>query len=457
MAVGELSLDAEAADELSPAPAQLGLPGRLVVGLLIVAGLAVGTTDPFGLVWFVVYGGVGAVLVIRRPHISIGWLLLALGWGHVLAALPADTDGTALASAGAYIAGAIWPLVFVLYAALALIVPSGHLPRGRWGLIARVLISVDVACVVLNVLLPVLADAVVLPMVVVLLVSLASLVVRMARAEGIERQQLRWIVAALTCVVAAVVAGLVIGTVVPSAGESGVVWIPAALAFPTVPGAIGIAVMRYRLYEIDTIINRAIVYGLLTAILAGGSAAVIGIAERLFEGYVGPGSDSTVVLTTLIVVAAFNPLKGRLQSIVDRRFKEDPATALAKFVDDLHGWPGALSMERTLRAFLVDAIGAFRALGGVAIVSQGNGSDRSISVGDMSNEMALTASVSRGDFRAVLRLNGNATASRAAALRRALAAVVDELTESTDERWIALTGEADEQSGALAIDAPIGD
>jgi hypothetical protein len=87
------------------------------------------------------------------------------------------------------------------------------------------------------------------------------------------------------------------------------------------PIAIGIAITRYRLYDIDRLINRALVYGSLTAILAGVFTAAVGLAQRLFVAYTGQTSDAAIVLTTLVVATLYAPLRRRLEGIVDRWFK----------------------------------------------------------------------------------------------------------------------------------------
>jgi len=97
-----------------------------------------------------------------------------------------------------------------------------------------------------------------------------------------------------------------------------------ALAFLLFPLSIGIAILRYHLYDIDIIIRRTLVYVPLTAILAGVFAASIKLTQALFAGLAGTQSEATTVLTTLIVVAAFEPLKGWLQRMVNARFKEGP-------------------------------------------------------------------------------------------------------------------------------------
>ena len=437
MTVEDLTLDVAVPGDEPGTATQLGLPGRIAVGFIVAIGLALALIEPIGLLWFLAFAGVGALLAIRRPQTSIGWLLLALGYAHVLVALPADAGGPLPPALVAFVSGAIWPVVFVLYAALALLLPAGRLPGGAWGRTARVLLLIDLGCVALNAFLPAFGDLVVLPLVAVLIASVVSLVARTVRAQGVERLQLRWIVASLSLVVVALLLGFLIEIAAPGSADDGVAWLPVALAFPTVPISIGVAVMRYRLYEIDTIIHRTIVYGLLTAILAGSLAAAIGVTRSLFEGLVGADSDVTVVITTLIVVAAFNPLKGWLQALVDRRYKEvgDPADMLTSFVDDLRGSPSELSVERTSRAFLLLAVRAFRASGGVITVTEGNGPARSIEVGDASGGTTLQASAALGGIQATLSINGTALPGGVTVLRSALRDVVAELAETTVGSW----------------------
>ena len=131
----------------------------------------------------------------------------------------------------------------------------------------------------------------------------------------------------------------------------GAAWLGAAAAFPTIPLAIVIAVLRYRLWNIDTIINRAIVYALLTAVLAGLTATIVGVAERAFQFAIGPGSDASVLLSTLVIVSVFDPIKRTISGIVDRRFQEteDPAIRLNAFVAEIQAFPGPLDPRRTLQ------------------------------------------------------------------------------------------------------------
>jgi hypothetical protein len=146
---------------------------------------------------------------------------------------------------------------------------------------------------------------------VLILVGFGALVVRFRRSRGDERQQLKWITYAGGLLPLAVLAYLlpeVVGTVV--------------FAVPLVflPVAVGIAILRYRLYEIDRLINRTLVYGLLTALLAGVYAGLVLGLGQLFGG-IGSKTPSWVVAgATLAVAALFQPARRRIQAIVDRRF-----------------------------------------------------------------------------------------------------------------------------------------
>lgn len=114
----------------------------------------------------------------------------------------------------------------------------------------------------------------------------------------------------------------VFGTTFPFIGP---VFLPTLLVFPIV---VSVAILRYRLWEIDVLVNRAVVYGTLTAILAGIFTASISLSQKLFVAMTGEQSEAAVVVTTLIVVAAFTPIKTRLQTFVDRQFMEAPDETL---------------------------------------------------------------------------------------------------------------------------------
>jgi hypothetical protein len=301
---------------------------------------------------------VGAVLASRRPAHPVGWLLLAqvatnlttgaaaqyLAWGLLPGGPLPATRYVALyypASAG----GLLLLLGFVL-----LLTPTGKLPSPGWRWWARAMVAVPLLLVVGVALAPGPVD----PSVQVLggpfefhglggvllvvnqlalaftnlavAVCAGSLVVRFRRARGVERQQLRWVaVAAALLVVAA--GGALVGLVL---GATEVVTWALSVGVAGLPLAIGAAVLRYRLYDLDRIISRTLAYGLLTLLLGGGYAAVVLGLGRLLP----QGSSLVVAAATLAVAAAFQPARRRVQQAVDRRFnrrRHDAAETIQAF------------------------------------------------------------------------------------------------------------------------------
>jgi len=143
-------------------------------------------------------------------------------------------------------------------------------------------------------------------------VAAGSLVVRFRRAQGVERQQLRWVALAAALMVLAVP---IVLAPVPLEGPILVDWAPAVWVV-VLPVAVGAAILRYRLYDLDRIISRTLAYGLLTLLLAGGYALVVlGLGQQL-----GRESPLVVAAATLAVAAVFQPARRRVQAVVDRRF-----------------------------------------------------------------------------------------------------------------------------------------
>ena len=143
-----------------------------------------------------------------------------------------------------------------------------------------------------------------------------SVLVRFRRSQGLERQQLRWMMAALTLVPLAVIAGFLLVT---GGAPSQVAWIPALVAFMLPPLAVGIAVLRYRLYEIDRIISRTIGWAAVTTVLAVVFVAVILVTQTALAS-ITTSNTFAVAASTLVVSALFQPLRRRVQATVDRRF-----------------------------------------------------------------------------------------------------------------------------------------
>jgi hypothetical protein len=162
-------------------------------------------------------------------------------------------------------------------------------------------------------------------------VAAGSLLLRFRRAQGVERQQLRWVALGATLMV---LAGPIV--LVPVALESPILvdWV-AVVWVAVLPVAVGAAVLRYRLYDLDRIISRTVAYGLLTLLLGGGYAVVVlGLGQ-----FMERESPLVVAAATLAVAALFQPARRRIQAAVDRRFnrrRHNTAERIAAFGDRLH-------------------------------------------------------------------------------------------------------------------------
>jgi hypothetical protein len=319
-----------------------GRPGGLALIILLAA--------------YVPYAGVGSILVARRPRNVIGWVLLGMGWTFAVSFLPIHATaqelqtgtGSTLQLAIAWLTKWGVSLTFALFATLAFSFPTGRLARGRWRWIAVLVLALAWGSVIASAFWPVLAldptgggrsvefpnpigllprrifgldlpsqaiGTALLPLVIV--ASVASIAGRYLGARGLERLQLRWLVAAFGAIAVAIAVGLLI--VIAFDAEGSVSWVPASLAFLLPPIAIGIAVTRYRLYEIDRLISR----GLSWAVLSGALVAVYAGAVLLLQwvlGGVTQGQTVAVAASTLLAAALFQPLRRRIQIAVDHRF-----------------------------------------------------------------------------------------------------------------------------------------
>jgi hypothetical protein len=186
-----------------------------------------------------------------------------------------------------------------------------------------------------------------------LAVAAASLLVRYRHASGIARLQLRWLVSAVTSVVAAL--GIGIGLLAILGDSIGtLVWLPAIVACPTVPLAIGVAVTRHGLFEIDRIVSRTIGWTLVTGALAVIFAAMVVGLQALLSRFT-QGETLAVATSTLVVFALFQPLRRRVQSAVDHRFdraRYDADRTVDTFAEQLRN---EVDLSR-LRVALVDTV-----------------------------------------------------------------------------------------------------
>jgi MFS family permease len=338
-------------------------------GIVFTAALAIPNgsvaRDPTGLLYqldFTAFMVVGALIVARRPSNAIGWLFSGVGLLAMAAFLAEEYTLFAYvtrpgALPGAIVAAWYWawaafPVFGLTFTFTLLLFPTGRLLSPCWRPLAW-LAGLDLGAItVLAALQPTLTvghdkRAVANPIgisglphpeqgavgavltglfTLTAIAACVSLVLRFRRARGEERQQVKWFAYAASLMVIAFLVGALL---VPAGGD-----LIAALTIALLPVAVGIAILRYRLYDIDRLINRTLVYGLLTAILGLGYAATVLVLGQLFGG-IGAEPPSWVVAgATLAVAALFQPARRRIQQAVDRRFnrrKYDAAKTVGTF------------------------------------------------------------------------------------------------------------------------------
>jgi hypothetical protein len=335
------------------------------------------------IVGFSAFAVVGSLLVAKRPTNVIGWIMASIALmvaifaaGGTYTAYVMATRGQpdALAVFGAWTQNWYWYLLLALaFVYLPLLFPDGRLLSRRWLPVAVLPGIGTLGMVVLGAL----ADTLLvegagkidnpigieglafvedLPVFGVLdgllgvgiIGAAASVVVRYRRSRGVERQQMKWFVyAAALPLLLAPVEGLLPDIV------SNVLFGVVLIALPI---AVGVAVLRYRLYDIDVVINRTLVYGPLTATLVLLYVGGVISLQYAFRALTGQESQIAIVASTLAIAALFNPLRRRVQSFVDRRFyrrKYDAAKTLETFSAKLRD-------ETDLEALNAELVGVVR-------------------------------------------------------------------------------------------------
>ncbi|QIN77713.1 histidine kinase [Rubrobacter marinus] len=309
----------------------------------------------------VAFSTVGAVIASRRPGISIGWIMCAVGILSGLRGLRIQYVIYAFVTAPGALPGAEtlalvtawdWVPYVALLVFLGLLFPDGRLPGRRWRLFAWSAGAVTSASIVALAILPqpflsigstrrnpigvesidsfAVGGSVQAAMYSLALVSAASLFVRLRRASGVERRQLEWVTSAGA--VAAV--GAMSNRAVYPVVEAGWVWWSSYVLMMAglvgIPVAMGVAILKHRLFDIDLVINRTLVYAALTACVVGLHALVVGGFGALFHARGGPGLS---LFATGLVAVSFAPLRYRLQRGVDRLMygeRDEPYRVLSR-------------------------------------------------------------------------------------------------------------------------------
>jgi hypothetical protein len=296
-------------------------------------------------------GLMGALIATLRPRLSLGWLMLTAAVLSAIDALAGEYGPYAYESASAalafsgvwlsWLANWTWVVAGFFVTLLLLVFPTGRLPSSRWR-IAVWAIAGGTALLALTFALPSntlywtsisnpvgiswaapLLDALhaveILNLILTTVVIALSIGVRFWRARGLERQQLKWFLYGVT-IWSAVWAGATIVDIVRESSALRSSPVVAVSGLTLVLGSIGIGILRYRLFDIDVIINRTLVYSLVTAMLAGAFAGLSTLTQHIALVLTGEESQAAVVIAALIVTALIQPLSSAVQRIVDRRF-----------------------------------------------------------------------------------------------------------------------------------------
>ena len=349
----------------------------------VVIGIGIGLTYPL----------VGVLIALRRPRNPIGWIYLVIalsqGLEHVASqyaiyGLITSPGSLPMADTMAWVAMWAWAPGFVLFSSVSLLLfPDGRHLAPRWrvvtviAIVSMLLLIVPMAVVAWPVsgidlvradtggdLGPI--SSALLPQGIGLglgalaaVASVASLLLRWRRSRGIERAQLKWLAFAASVTFPFFITNLIL----PEEPIPGLLVI---LLGPLVPFTIAIAILRYRLFEIDRIINRTLVYVPMTAVLMGIYTASVALSQRVFVAVTGEKSDGAIVFTTLVVVILFTPIKNGLQATVDRRFKEvrDPTAPLAQLAVRFDTRVWLADPTTSIRRLLDVSVRGFGASGG---------------------------------------------------------------------------------------------
>jgi hypothetical protein len=329
--------------------------GTCVLTLILVAGTIVMNYLNGGDIYdvnFAIVGVssavVGGVVATRRPVNPVGWLFLGgalvsaartLAGGYAVYGVTTNPGAVPLPYAMAWLSSATYVVGPVIaFVLIPLYFPNGRLVSRRWGLVAWFSVGSLLLFTVFYAFVP--GEAVdgsgiqnplgieaLRPFVEtfdpyffvwymsLILAAAASLVVRFLRSGGVERQQLKWFTYAAAFIPLWFLVNTPIEAAVPNLFA-----VLDSLFIAAVPVAAGIAILRYRLYDIDIIINRTLVYGVLTLSLALIYFGGIVLAQATLRALTGQESSLAVVASTLVIAALFNPLRRSIQEFIDRRF-----------------------------------------------------------------------------------------------------------------------------------------
>lgn len=362
-------------NQVHPLPAKLGGQGNAVTGTVAV-------------VFIVGFATVGALLAWKRPANPIGWLLSATGLSYAFAAGGLLLQQFPRTQAWGTWFGWMYFLGIGFVTFVLLLFPTGSLPSRRWRPVAWAGAAAIAAWVLGNAFAPtlissgpppvrnplglagpaghlfdVLGGAGAALVVVTGLAAIVSLVFRYRRAGTVEREQLKWLVYAGGLIVAAVLATAPIGQLLSPADANNLQNATSSGAVALVPIAIGIAIFRYHLYDIDVVINKTLVYGLLAAFITGVYIVIVVGIGSLAQRGVRPSLGLSIVATAVVAVA-FQPVRERVQRLANRLVygrRATPYEVLADFAGRMAGTYAVEDLLPRMARILAEGTGAARA------------------------------------------------------------------------------------------------
>jgi hypothetical protein len=338
-----------------------------------------------------VFAAVGLLLAAKRPWNVVGWLLLGVALSLALNVLfvryavygllahPGSLPGATVTAA---LGSSAWVFLISALALLFLTFPHGRLPSRRWRIAVWGVLVIDGLTWAGNTLAPgpltrplnaydnpigigalrSLTNALSAPgflIIVIFAASAISLVQRFRHARGDEREQYKWFTFAAALFPVAMIVVQTLDAVFGQASTADTIGSTiTGIVATAIPIATAVAVLRYRLYEIDRIVSRAVVYGVLTVVLGGAYVGLVLASEALFTS-VARGSSVAVALSTLIVAGLFLPVRRRVQRFVDRRFyrsKIDAEATLARFGRRLQDESDLDTLLSDVRSVVTEAV-----------------------------------------------------------------------------------------------------
>lgn len=407
----------------------IGISSAVLLIIAVVYWISHGIFQPIHLAYIsaIVTGLVGALVVSQHPRNVIGWWMLTATLCVAIQTATYDYGYSALHDHAVlpfgpfalWLASWLWiPTVGLGYGWILARFPNGRLPRGwkavDWlsgGGTALLIVGVAFAPGPLypsfladnpyglspaRTLLAVMSAIGVGLIAAAAIAAYASLVVRYRSADVRVRQQLKWILYATGIAVPALAYGALLKILFGANSTAALT--PFAVALVLVPVAIGVAMQRSHLFDIDLIINRTLVYVTITAILGGVYVAGIELTQRAFVFYTGQRSDTAIVITAFAVATVFTPVQKWVEGVVERRVRgRDPAERIEELTKSVEAVTRVIDPHQVARRLVEDAVAGFEAVGGALYLDSYDHSKPFHETGHLGVEKTLEVMVSHAE------------------------------------------------------------